>query len=377
VSRRGAPAVVALGAVLLCAALALSGCHRIGTAGVSTTVEAMPPTVSDPGATTERPLTDQQRKLQEAEYIARDELAGIELFATLPVDDCVTESQLIVHGTVTKVDPIRTGAGDVANPCIVFYVEPQEVLKGSPRFGNPIAFALYAPVQATAASSGQMAARSPVAEGDEVLLFSYASDKDLATSSGASGAYFPWNDRCGLYLPDGGTFVSIMWPHDSTTLKEVRALVGPKDTSTTLPPGYLFFNGKTAVFEDRLRGKKLAGTLPYEVLPQTEFDWLSDVVAPASMTAAKGYRLANGDLVFLWNTLSLGASWSDAESAVLKSLKTAAMEKYGVSVDHIWAFWYGQFGYVVVSKGHVRELGHLAQMAETGEPLNPNPAPGG
>ena len=375
-SRSAWPAIALLGTLVLCAALALPGCHRAGTAGVSTTVEAISPTVSDPGATTEPPLTDEQRKLEEAQYIARDELAGIELFATRPMEDCVAESQLIVHGTVTKIDPARAGIGDVANPYIVFYVEPEEVLKGSPRFGSPIAFALLAPAQATAASSEQPAARSLVAEGDEVLLFSYAFDKDLATSSGARGAYFPWNDRYGIYLPDGSTFVSIMWPHDSTTLETVRALVGPKDTSTTLPPGYLCFNGKTARFEDRLRGTKLAGTLPYEVLLQAKFDWLSDVVAPASMTAAKGYRLANGDLVFLWNTLWLGASWSDAEPTVLKALEAAAMERYGVSADQVWAFWYGEFGYVVVSKDYVRELGHLAQMAETGEPLNPNPAPG-
>jgi len=101
VSRRAWPAIrlVAALALLLCAALALPGCHRAGTAGVSTTVEAISPAVSDPGATTEPPLTDEERKLQEAQYIARDELAGIELFATLPVEDCVKESQLIVHGT--------------------------------------------------------------------------------------------------------------------------------------------------------------------------------------------------------------------------------------------------------------------------------------
>jgi hypothetical protein len=364
-------------ALVLCAALALSGCHRAGTAGVSTTAEGASPTFSDPGATTEPPLTDEQRKIRDAQYVMRDQVAGIDLFATRPVEDCVTESQLIVHGTVTKVDPARAGTGDVANPYVVFYVEPEEVLKGSPRFGSPIAFALLAPVQVTADSSGQTAAGSPVAEGDEVLLFSYAFEKDLATSSGARGAYFPWNDRYGIYLPEGNKFVDVMRSFDSTTLKAVRALVGPKDTSTTLPPGYLCFNGKTARFEDRLRGKKLAGTLPYEVLPQAEFDWLSDVVAPASMTAAKGYRLANGDLVFLWNTLWLGASWSDAEPTVLKALEAAAMEKYSMSADQVWAFWYGEFGYVVVSKDYVRQLGHLAQMAETGEPLNPNPAPGG
>ena len=61
---------------------------------------------------------------------------------------------------------------------------------------------------------------------------------------------------------------------------------------------------------------------------------------------------------------------------MLKALEAAAMERYGVSADQVWAFWYGEFGYVVVSKDYVRELGHLAQMAETGEPLNPNPALG-
>lgn len=38
--------------------------------------------------------------------------------------------------------------------------------------------------------------------------------------------------------------------------------------------------------------------------------------------------------------------------------------------DHVWAFWYGGFGFIVVSDDHVRGLGYLAQMAETGAPLD-------
>jgi len=110
-----------------------------------------------------------------------------------------------------------------------------------------------------------------------------------------------------------------MWPHDSTTLETVRALVGPK-TRRRLSPRVLCFNGKTARFENRLRGKKLAGTLPYEVLLQAKFDWLSDVVAPASMTR-QGLPAAQRRSGVLWNTLWLGASWGDAESAVLKALE--------------------------------------------------------
>jgi hypothetical protein len=321
-------------------------------------------------ATTERPMTAEQRDLQQAQYIVRDDLTGIELFATLPVERCVMESQLIIHGTVTRVGPTLAGAGDVANPYIVFSVEPEEVLKGSPRFGTPVAFALLLRSQSTVDPSEQAAARSPVAAGDEVLLFSYASDKDLATGLGSNGAYLPWNDRYGIYLPVGDEFVDVLRNYESVSLEEVRALVGSKTTSTTLPPGYLCFNGKTARFEDRLQGKRLAGTLPYQVLPAEELGWLSDSVAPASMTAAKGYGLANGDLVFLWDTFSLGASSSGAESSVLDSLEKAAIERYGVGDEEVWAFWYGQFGYLVVSKDHVRQLGYLAQMAETGAPLN-------
>ena len=41
-----------------------------------------------------------------------------------------------------------------------------------------------------------------------------------------------------------------------------------------------------------------------------------------------------------------------------------------MSEDQVWVFWYGGFGYVVASPDYMRDLGALAQMAETGGPLN-------
>jgi hypothetical protein len=367
-----------LGMALLCATPALSGCHRVGAAGVSTTAEAMPPTTSNTPATVAA-VDQQQQKLERAGSIAQAGQTGIKLFLSTPlVDSYANESQLIIRGTVTKVDPPRVAAGDVANPYIVFYVEPAELLKGTPGFGSPVAFALLAPGGATQPTGGS-AAESPLSEGDDVLLFAYSSDRDLSTASGSQGVYFPWNDSYGIFMPAGDKFVNILAPFAYTTLEEVRTIVGPKDTSTTLSPGFSSFNGRTYVFEDRLQGKRLPGTLPYEVLPAAELDWLQQTIAPLETIAAKGYRLANGDLVFLWSNPLPGTVQvrDKAEPALLKRLKAAAAERFGTSDTHVSERWFDEFGWVVVARDYVDGLGTLADMAETGAPLSPNPAPGG
>jgi hypothetical protein len=379
VSRRGVPAVVVLGALLLCAALALPACDRIGTAGASTTAEAIPPTTSSTPETV--PAADQQQqKLEQARSLAQAGQTGIKLFLSTPlVDRYTNESQLILRGTVTKVDKPRVALGDVANPYMVFYVEPSEVLKGTPRFGSPVAFALLAPGEGATGASAGGAAESPVSEGDDVLLFAYGTDKDLLTASGSQGAYFPWNDSYGIFLPAGDKFVNVLAPFAYTTLEEVRTIVGPKETSTTNPPGYSSFNGRTYVFEDRLQGKRLPGTLPLEVLPAAELDWLQQTIAPLETIAAKGYRLANGDLVFLWSNPLPGTvqERDKEEPALLKRLKAAATERFGASGNHVSHRWFDEFGWVVVARDYVDQLGTLADMAETGAPLYPNPAPGG
>ena len=50
----------------------------------------------------------------------------------------------------------------------------------------------------------------------------------------------------------------------------------------------------------------------------------------------------------------------------MQGLETAAKERYGVTDKQVWAFWFGEFGYLVVSRDNVAALGSLAQMAQTG-----------
>jgi hypothetical protein len=368
VNRRIYPARAIVGALLLCGALALPGCATPGAAGVSTSVEASPPTTErTPGTAT---ATDKERqKLRHAWDVLVRQAAGIRLDITPLMEDCINQSQLIIHGTVVKVDPLHAPAGDVANPYIVFYVKPTEVLKGSPKLGTPIPFALLAPGKESAKQDKGYTPVSPVAEGDEILACSYGGNKNLPTASGPPGAYFLWNDNYGLFLPADGELVNVLKPFTYARLKEIRTMIGPKDTSTTLPPGFLSFEGKADRFEERLVGKRLPGTLPYEVLAY-ETGWLDDALAPAVMTHAKAYRLANGDRVFLWRTTYPGSAWAAQEQAVLKNLKAAAAERYDVNAKHVGAFWYGEFGFVIIAGDYVDALLTLAQMAETGQPLN-------
>jgi hypothetical protein len=358
---------IVLGALILSAVPALAGCSHIGAGGVPPTVENGPPTTTNTPPTA--PATAEQQKLEQARDIVQTQLTGIKLFITTPsVERCTNESRLIVHGTVTGADAPHPAAGDVTNPYIVFYVEPDEVLKGSPSFGTPVAFALLAPVGGAAESSVE----SPLSTGDEVLLFSYHADENLPTGSGTDGAYFPWNDSYGIFLAVGDQFVNVLAPFAFTTLEQVRTTVGPKGTSTTLGPGVISFEGKASRFEDRVQGKRLPGTLPYEVMAGEELDWLPQAAAPLTMTVAKGYRFANGDVVLLWDIIEAGTV-QETEAAtprLLKSLEAGAMEQYGVSADQVWVFWYGGFGYVVASRDYRQALGSLAQMAETGAPLN-------
>jgi len=76
--------------------------------------------------------------------------------------------------------------------------------------------------------------------------------------------------------------------------------------------------------------------------------------------------------VLLWDIIEAG-SVQETEAAaprLRKSLEAGAVERYGVSADQVWVFWYGGFGYVVASPDYRQALGHLAQMGQTGGPLN-------
>lgn len=365
-------AAVLLPVVILALSAGLSGCDYIGTAGVPTTVEVSPPTAERTYATAGASTLERENLHQAMNDSFSALAAGIWLVNPyIDVEDLVNQSQLIVRSTVTKVDAAHDPVGSVANPYIVFYVDPAEILKGSPHFGTPLPFAILGRGENTP-DYARAPFQEPLETGDDILVFSYRGDQDLPTGSAAPGANFLWSDTYGLFLPAAGSFVSARSPYTYTTLDEVRRIVGPrKNTSTTLPPGYLSFEGKTARFEERLIAKRLSETLPYEVLTSFDIAWVAEAIRPATVpTAVKGYRLANGDRVFLFDTILATGDFSQKEQALLEALRTAVTAQFEVPGDNAWVFWYGGFGYVVVSDDYVDELGHLAQMAETGIPLN-------
>ncbi len=341
--RRAAGAALSAGALLLVLTLALSGalsgCDYIGTAGVSTTMEEGPPTTERTPGTAEA-STQERENLDQGMWDSFSALAaGIWLVNPyVDIDDLVNQSQLIVRGTVTKVDAPHAPVGSVANPYIVFYVDPAEILKGSPRFGTPLPLAIPGRGEDTP-DHVRAPFEEPLEAGDDVLVFSYRGDEDLPTRSGARGANFLWNDTYGLFLPAASNYVCVRTPYTYATLDEVRRIVGPdKNTSTTLPAGYLSFEGKTVRFEDRLTARRLPGTLPYEVMTGFDVNWVADAIRPAiDLTAVKGYRLANGDRVFLFDTILAMGDFSQKERAVLEGLRTAAVEEFEVPGDHVWS----------------------------------------
>jgi hypothetical protein len=390
---RAAAAVLGIAVLLvLTGAASLSGCDYIGTAGAPTTTEGRFTTVEqNPGsldaatlpeaspATTEpTPATagasaEERANLLQAMNDSFSALAaGIWLLGPPDIEELVDQSQLIVRGTVTEVDSPRASVGSMANPYIVFYVDPAETLKGSPRFGTPLPFAIPGRPEDTP-DYVRATFEKPLEVGDRVLVFSSRGDRDFATGAAAPGADFLWNDTYGLFLPAGGNYVSARSPYTYTTLDEVRRIVGPdKDTSTTLAPGQLSFERKAARFEDRLTAMQLIGALPYQIMTGFDVNWVLDAAAPVtSLTAVKGYRLANGDRVFLFDTMPAPPDFHQMEQDLEKAMRAAATEGAVVpGGEHVSVSWYGGFGYIVIAGDYIDDLGRLAGMAETGELLN-------
>ncbi len=305
-------------AVVALAAIVLNGCTKIGTAGVSTTIGcyvmttdpnasgatsptmasgatapgATPPGSAGTDATTQPDAAAQQQRLEQTNELATAQLTGITLFGTPAVDQCTSESRLIVHGTVAGVDEPRTGNGSFSNPYLIFYLEPDEVLKGSSRLGVPVPFVLLLPQDGAEN-------RPWVEPGDELLVFSQLSDEELVTGSGATGAYLPWNDSYGVFMPLGDRFANDSRPRSPPLWTRYAAWWG-KDTSTTLAPGQMSFGSVDAMFEILLEWKDLPGTLPYRALGADKLAWLADAEPEITVSEAKGYELASGDLAILF-----------------------------------------------------------------------------
>jgi hypothetical protein len=280
------------------------------------------------------------------------------------VDQCTQESQLIVHGTVVGVDEPRTGNGSFSNPYLIFYLEPDEVLKGASRLGIPVPFALLLPQDGAET-------RPWVAPGDELLVFSQLSDAETVTSSESAGAYVPWNDSYGVFMPLGDRFANVLAPEVSTSLDEVRGIVGPKNTSTTLGPGWMSFGTVNGMFEILLEWKDLPGALPYRAMSADELAWLAEAAPEVTVREAKGYELANGDTAILFFYEPSLRTDEDVQAGE-ERLTGLAKRQYPDSSDITRASipYVDNYGYVLVSEDPEGELNSLLRRARTG-PLPP------
>ena len=190
--------------------------------GVTTTAGA---------ATTERPpttqpmtLAEQQQRYERAHERALRDLTAVDFFGPPDPATDLAQSELVLAGTVAKTDPPRWNTADGQKPTdfsayvaqyATFYVQPDRVFKGKPRFGEPVAVMIVSP----GGNAG------PLEVGDEVLVMLTPHDPRTA-GVWKDDAYIlnEW-DRS-IYLLVSGEYVNIADPEVSTTITKVDSLAG-------------------------------------------------------------------------------------------------------------------------------------------------------
>jgi hypothetical protein len=168
--------------------------------GVEETTVAQPTT--DP-CVSNTALTEQWTRFVAAHELAQRGYATIE-YKSAPTPDW--NADLIVYGTVTKVDPVRWSTPDgqprdgrgegseFATIYTTFYVEPTEVA-GTPRFGTPVAIMVefYDKL---------------LAPGDEVLVFADRYE-EWRSEHGVWKADAYFSDTRGIYMRFGEQYLSL------------------------------------------------------------------------------------------------------------------------------------------------------------------------
>lgn len=151
-------------AVLLPAGALTVGCSSNRTTTTPTTLtsdttktgQQTPATISE-----EELLADQRSRYRRAHERAVEDLEFVRFDWPPSLQSFVTEAELVITGLVVRVDPVRWNTPDgqrppkgsplwtsnskeyQALPYVTFYVSPDENLKGTPRFGSPVAIMTY------------------------------------------------------------------------------------------------------------------------------------------------------------------------------------------------------------------------------------------
>ena len=105
----------------------------------------------------------------------------------------------------------------MATRYIVFYVAPIDILKGSPRFGTPVAFAIRRFVSTATATSVQ--------EGDEVIVFADY-DPEVYGGGWKQDTYIPLVWDAGIFMRVGDEFLNLFDSSVLTTPSQVRDEMG-------------------------------------------------------------------------------------------------------------------------------------------------------
>jgi hypothetical protein len=210
--RRVTPLVLfAFVVVLSASGLAAVGCGNAPSVSVSSatattsksTTEAVAASTTNsrsPVATAARTITEQQQRFAVVSDLAQHHGWAAIDYKTPQSPDW--DAELIVYGTVVKVDPARWNSPDGRqpvrddNPIIysTFYVQPTKVM-GTPRFGTPIA--IMVPYH-----------DELLAEGDEVLVFAEYGEV-WGPGTWKRDAYFSEEEVRGIYMKVGEQYLNL------------------------------------------------------------------------------------------------------------------------------------------------------------------------
>jgi len=147
-----------------------------------------------------------------------------------------------------------------------------------------------------------------------------------------------------------------------TSTEESRTSSEPPAPSNTLAPGVMTFASFTMRFEQLVEREDLEGTLPYSVMAGGETAWLIDAAVPGPVDERRGYRFANGDLVFLFFIGPVSRSSATCED-LAAVLATIAVDRYAQDGRDVGVHVGGSFGYVTVSRDYGDELDRMALWA--------------
>ena len=214
--RRRLLVLVALVVVLSASGLPVVGCQDAADTSSSST-SAKPVqgtegalvsnTATTHSSTTEvrRSIDEQRQRFAAVSNLAHHGYAAIDYKSPQPSADW--DAELIVYGTVVKVDPAQWNTPDGRqpthapqsaddNPVIytTFYVQPTEI-RGTPRFGTPVA--IMVPFH-----------DELLAEGDEVLVFAEYGET-WGPGTWKQDAYFSVEEVRGIYMKVGEQYLNI------------------------------------------------------------------------------------------------------------------------------------------------------------------------